>query len=737
MLLKGTVIEIIFRNEENGYTVFDMDADGRLVTAVGIFPEILEGESLGLIGEFKENSRYGEQFEVREVVFETPTDIAGIYNFLCSGLFRGVGEVTASAIVNKFGLQTLEIIEKTPERLKEVAGIGKQKALDIKKAFQDTVEMRNTILFLQKHSIPMSQALKIYKVYGSKTEEKLQDNPYSLVQDIDGIGFYTADKIAEKLGVDMDSDFRIMAGITHVLNESARHYGHTCLPQSMLVEETKRLLANFEEDRIVACFPKMIINGLIKVKNLKGSDVDEPIIALAINYNTENSISLRLAKLSLEAKDLDVDPDREIEIYEKENDIYLHEMQKEAVRNAVTKGSMVITGGPGTGKTTIIKCILDIYKTRKLKALLCSPTGRASKRLSEATGEEASTIHRMLGFDMSSGKPKFCHDEYNPLQADVVIVDEISMADIFIFNAMLKAMPKGARLILVGDKDQLPSVSAGNILADVIESGLFPVVSLTEIYRQDEGSLIVSNAHRINRGEMPVIDNRSGDFFVENKESASELVDSTVSLVSRRLKKYFGISERDIQVLCPVKKGLAGVENLNKVIQDEVNPDGKSIEIKGVTFRVGDKVMHTANNYELEWTRNVGYVEEGQGVFNGEIGYVVDIIRGEIVVEFDDGKIVYYDRASQEDLMLAYAVSVHKSQGSEYPAVVLVLANSGGNIMNRNLLYTAVTRAKKVVVIVGAYRTIARMVNTDYTAKRWTLLKEFIFDNVKKLGLLG
>ena len=737
MLLKGMVIEIIFRNEENGYTVFDMDADGRLVTAVGIFPEILEGESLGLIGEFKENSRYGEQFEVKEVIFETPTDIAGIFNFLRSGLFRGVGEVTARAIVDKFGLQTLDVIENTPEKLKEVQGIGKQKALDIKKAFQDTVEMRNTILFLQKHSIPMSQALKIYKVYGVKTEDKLQENPYALVQDVDGIGFYTADKIAEKLGVDMDSDFRIMAGITHVLNESARHYGHTCLPQSMLVEETMALLGNFEEERVVACFPRMIINGRIKVRNAKEDDVDEPIIALATNYNTENSIALRLAKLSLEAKDLDVDPDREIEIYEKENDIYLHEMQKEAVRNAVTKGSMVITGGPGTGKTTIIKCILDIYKTRNLKALLCSPTGRASKRLSEATGEDASTIHRMLGFDMSSGKPKFNHDEYNPLQADVVIVDEISMADVFIFNAMLKAIPKGARLILVGDKDQLPSVSAGNILADVIQSGLFPVVSLTEIYRQGEGSLIVSNAHRINRGEMPVIDNRSGDFFVENKDNVNELVDSTVSLLSRRLKKYFGLSERDIQVLCPVKKGIAGVENLNKVIQDEVNPDGKSLDIKGVTYRVGDKVMHTANNYDLTWTRNVGYVEEGQGVFNGEIGYVVDIIRGEIVVEFDDGKVVYYDRASQEDLMLAYAVSVHKSQGSEYPAVILVLANGGGNIMNRNLLYTAVTRAKKVVVIVGSYRTIARMVNNDYTAKRWTLLKDFIVDNVKKLGLLG
>ncbi|MDD3946419.1 MAG: ATP-dependent RecD-like DNA helicase [Clostridia bacterium] len=735
MIIKGSVENIVFRNEENGYTVINIFAEDRLLTAFGIFPVIQEGETLSLVGEFKTNPKYGEQFEVTEVTFEAPTDKAGIINYLASGLFRGVGEITADAIVGHFGLKTLEILEKTPERLREVRGIGAAKAREIAESFRNHSEMQNTLLFLQKHGISMGQSLKIYRCYGDDARELITENPYRLVEDIEGIGFLTADKIAEKLGVEQDSDFRIMAAVTHTLLEAAGRQGHTCLPEEKLLSQTAKLIHAESSDRIKSCLPFMQINDKIKFYRYKEEDrqASKGAWALSINYNLENSIAAKLLKLNNEAQELDINIDGELDRFESENSIALHTKQREAVALAINRGTVVITGGPGTGKTTIIKCILSLMSARGHKVLLAAPTGRAGKRLAEATDCEAKTIHRMLGMDFSSGKPVFKFNELNNLETDVVIIDEISMADIYIFNALLKAMPQGARLILVGDKDQLPSVSAGNILADIIDSDMLPVISLTEIYRQDANSLIVLNAHRINRGEMPVIDNASRDFFVSNVEEGERQVEAVVSLLTERLPKYLDCSIRNIQVLSPMKKGIAGVNNLNVRIQEAVNPYGKEITINGTVFREGDKVMQTVNNYDLQWEKGV---EQGEGVFNGDVGYLTEIGKETLTVDFEDGKCAVYGVESREELIPAYAVSVHKSQGSEFRAVILVLSNAGYMLLNRNLLYTAITRAREAVVIVGPVGIIKRMVSNNYVAERYSLLKEFIWENQRKARLL-
>lgn len=734
MIVKGSVENIIFRNEENGYTVLNLFAEDRLITAFGIFPLIREGECLTLTGEFKENPKYGEQFEVSEVMFDAPADRASIINYLASGLFRGVGEVTAEAIFNHFGLHTLEILEVTPERLVEVRGIGRAKAKEIAASFRAHSEMQNSLLFLQKLGVSTGMALKIYKEYGEDTVEIVTDNPYRLVDDIEGVGFLTADRLAGKLGVEPDSDFRVMAGISHVLKEAAERSGHTCLPEEELIKGVQTLIGTDTDERIRKCLPFMQINDKIKNYKYKPEDGKEGTAwALSSNYYMENAIAVRLFKLNNEAQELNIDIGGELDRYEQENGIRLHDKQREAVSLAVNRGVIVLTGGPGTGKTTIIKCILRLMNARNLKVLLAAPTGRASKRLTEACGAEAKTIHRLLGMDFSSGKPVFKFTELNPLDCDAIIVDEISMADIYIFHALLRAIPAGARLILVGDKDQLPSVSAGNILADIIESGAVPVAELTEIYRQSADSLIIVNAHRINRGELPIIDNTSRDFFVSNSDGGEAQAETVISLITGRLPDYFGYSSKEIQVLSPMKRGVAGVEALNKRIQSILNPVGKETVVNGVTFRVGDKVMQTVNNYNITWERGS---ELGEGVFNGDVGYITRIEKGAIEVEFEDGKTVVYDNDEREELILAYAVTVHKSQGSEFRAVILSLSHAAGFLNNRNLLYTAVTRAKETVVIVGPAGILKKMVYNNYIAGRYSLLKEFIWESQRKTRLL-
>ena len=709
----------------------------RHVTVVGCMPEIREGEMLSVSGKWVNNSKYGEQFQAEEITFEAPADEEGIINYLASGLFYGVGRATAEAIVRRFGLRTLDILENEPARLTEVNGIGKLRAESIAENFKDNSAMRAAILFLQKHSVPLALAMKIYRFYGENTESAVSENPYRLVRDIEGVGFVTADKLADSLGYDKNSDFRISAGIIYALRDGGGRNGHTALPEDMLLRESAALLRNDDTERIAAQLPRLILEGQlfsVRVEREDGEAV--PFYSLATEYNSEKSIAAKLVRLIREcpsAADCS-DSASEIASYEKTHGIILDEKQKAAVSTAMASGVSVITGGPGTGKTTIIKCLMELADARGMECALCAPTGRAAKRLAETTGRNAQTIHRLIGMDISSGKPVYRMNESNPLSADIIVVDETSMADVYIFNALLKAVKPSAKVVLVGDKDQLPSVSPGNVLADIIASDVTPVTYLTEIYRQDADSLIVVNAHRINEGKMPTIRNSSKDFFYINKQAPENIVSDVVSLVTERLPKYFHITPADIQVLAPMKKGPTGVEVLNRELQASLNPTGKETVIGGVTFRDGDKVMHTVNNYDLEWRRGT---EEGTGVFNGDVGTIKDIVRGELIVEFDDGRIVEYDRASQEDLMLAYAVSVHKSQGSEFPAVILALGGGSGMLFNRNLLYTAVTRAKNVVVIVGPESALRKAVANNYTVKRYTLLKELICATLSKASLLG
>ncbi|MBO4539559.1 MAG: ATP-dependent RecD-like DNA helicase [Clostridia bacterium] len=721
MTFDGKVEEIVYVNEESGYTVLNFSADDNYFTAVGIFPLIAEGELLRISGEFKTNARFGEQFVVDRVEFYKPDTVEGIYKFLAGGLFRGVGEKTAMLIVNYFGLDTLKVLDEHPERLCEVKGIGTKKCLDIIRGYNESRKMKESILFLQKYDITMGLAVKIYKKYEDVTINVVRDNPYRLVEDIDGVGFITADKIASKMGIDKHSPFRVRAGLLHVLTEASHSGGHTCLPVEELIASAVKLLGVTEEE----CRENL---PLMNLKTLTVDGVE--VAAAAVNYETENAIAAKLLRLIDNPSPADENLDNDLFIYEKVNKITLDEKQKEAIKSVFHNGVTVITGGPGTGKTTIIKGVVALMRLRRKKVTLAAPTGRACKRITEATGEEARTLHRLLGIDFSSDRRSY--DEINPLPVDVLIVDEISMADIYIFNALLKAVPTGARLVLVGDKDQLPSVSCGNILSDTIESGLVNTVFLTEVHRQAEGSYIVTNAHRINNGQMPVYKGAKDFFFISRSEE--DAVQEVVGMVKTRIPAYLGVTPSDVQVLAPMKKSVVGVENLNAVLQDALNPRGTEKELGQSRFRVGDRVMQTSNNYQLEWKRDDG--EHGTGIFNGDLGKVVAFDKEGMTVLFEDGKRVVYAGSDADEIMLAYAVSVHKSQGSEFPVVILVLGSGGYTLLTRNLLYTAVTRARKMVVVIGSEATVKRMVANTYTVKRYSLLKHLLLKNKKKYDLL-
>lgn len=741
MALTGTIEDIVYRNEENGYTVARLEKDDSVVTVVGKFIDVQVGAEVKLEGKY-EKTKYGVQYAFESYEMSVPQSMEGLEKYLGSGLIRGVGPVTARKIVEHFGADTLDVLEYAPQKLQQVSGISEKKAVEIGFSFKEHREVQNTIILLQGYNITTNMALKIYNVYHEKTADIIKNNPYKLVEDIDGIGFATADKIAQNAGLPQDSTFRIRAGLIYVLKTSCEKNGNTYLPKVMLLEEAAKALELVLEDyqeKFQQAFDSLCVDRTAVTTWVDNTE----IVMLSKYYYYENSIAQKLVWLANCQEEGKFDVDEEIASYESKNNISLHEEQKNAIKGAINNGVFVITGGPGTGKTTIIKCILEILTAQQKTVSLVAPTGRAAKRMSDSTGREAKTIHRLLEVNViQSNESFFVHNESNPLKTDVVIVDEVSMVDAALMCALLKAMPRDCKLILVGDKDQLPSVGAGNVLADILESGVISYCMLTKIFRQGEKSLIITNAHLINEGKMPLIDNTSMDFFFDSKNDPEVIKDTILELVTTRLPKFLGVDPQTIQVLAPLKAGVCGIENLNKVLQERINPPSsgkRQVEFGRTIFREGDKVMQMSNNYDLEWKKHGRYANEtGKGVFNGDIGIVstIDPNTSEVVVEFEDGRICLYTRPDLIDLSLSYAITIHKSQGSEFDTVIIPAIAGPSIILTRNLIYTAVTRAKKMVVIVGEKLYLKRMVSNKYTATRFTLLKKLLVmadEKIKKM----
>ena len=737
MILEGTLEDIIFRNDSNGYTVAMLSHGNEYTTVVGKFLSVNIGENVRLNGKFVTNSKYGEQFsfDTSEIIY--PSTVGGIKKYLASGLIKGVGPVTASAIVDKFKENTFDIIEFSPQELSKVKGISKKKAEAIGEAFSELKKIQNTVIFLQSYNITTNMALKIYNVYQEKTVELVKENPYRLVEDVDGIGFNTADKIAQNMGVSRDSAFRMRAGFLHLLNENSEKNGNTYIPKDMLLRGLAELLG-LDQESYEGEFNIVLDNLALDKVITTFFKAPYQVIMLTKYYFVESAVAQKLALLSVGASQNQIDVSKDIEHFEKINKIQFDSSQKDAILCSIKNGVSLITGGPGTGKTTIIKCIMTILGQQKNKIMLLAPTGRAAKRLSESTGREAKTIHRGLEVDFRNEQSRFVHNESNLLDVNVVIVDEVSMVDVMLMNALLKALPRDCKLILVGDKDQLPSVGAGNVLDDIIKSGIINVSYLTKIFRQDENSLIITNAHLINDGEMPKLDNSSNDFFFDQKVELFDIKETIVDMVTKRIPKFAKLDTAKIQVLAPLKAGVCGIENLNRCLQDVINPSSalKIEEVVGSQiFREGDKVMQMSNNYDLTWIKRDGVLyEEGAGVFNGDIGYIYKIDRGtgETIVWFEDGRECVYPRTELFQLSLAYAVTIHKSQGSEFDVVVIPIIAGTGLILTRNLIYTAVTRAKKMVVLVGEKKNLNRMIKNVYTVQRYTMLKDFLISADKK-----
>ena len=719
--LRATISETLFRNEENGYSVLGCRAGRENVTVVGIMPEVAAGEQAVFQGDWMTHPQYGKQFKAAQCEILTPSTLLGIERYLGSGLIKGIGPATARLIVQEFGKTALDVISEHPERLTEIAGIGKKRAGQIAQSFQEQYATRQVMVFLQTYGVSPSLAVKISKVYGNRAQEIIRQNPYRMVEDIEGVGFLTADRIALSMGMAPDSPERISAGLIYALQDAAVSAGHTFLPMEELLQTAGRLL------RVPAESLQNHLTSLLLNRKLRSHVVEDmEAVFLPQMWQAEAEIARRLMDLQAAAQTvMGSAVTAQIRNFEKANDIRFSDTQKKAISMAAQQGLLVITGGPGTGKTTIINCILSLLDTESV--LLAAPTGRAAKRMSEATGKEAATLHRLLEYGGEDGK--FTRDEENPLDCTCLIVDEMSMVDVFLMRAFLRAVPQGTRLILVGDADQLPSVGAGNVLGDILKSGAVPSIRLTEIFRQAETSLIVRNAHAINRGEMPILNQKGGNFFFERRPLAEDAARSIVELCSTRLPGFLKTFEpmRDIQVLSPTKKGECGVLVLNNRLQAALNPPARNkneLTYGDKVFREGDKVMHIKNNYQLEWQDGKG--GEGQGVFNGDMGVVlsVDAEEKELTVLFDDGRSADYDYAMLEELELAYCLSVHKSQGSEFTCVVMPAVGGPPMLLTRNLFYTALTRARQLVVLVGREDAVAAMVNNNHIARRYTALAE-------------
>ena len=724
--VKGYVDHIIYRNAENGYTVLVLISAEEEITCVGTFSDIAEGENIEAIGEYTEHSTYGRQFKVSSFEEKEPEDEMAIERYLGSGAIRGIGLALAARIVRRFKKDTFRIIEEEPERLAEVKGISERKAMEIAEQVNAKKDLRQAMIFLQQYGIHVNLAVKIYNSYGNEVYGILKENPYRLADDIDGVGFKTADEIAAKVGIRTDSDFRIRSGIIYTLQQAAGE-GHTYLPQEELTKRASMLLGVVPEH-----IEKHYMNLAMDKKLVMKQEGDVKQIYSSVFYYMEANTAMMLKQLDISYDVPDIEIEAQIRKIEKQTEMELDEHQVEAVKEAVRNGLLIITGGPGTGKTTTINTIIRYFELEGYDIFLAAPTGRAAKRMSETTGFEARTIHRMLelngGVDGGAG---FERNERNPLETDVIIVDEMSMVDISLMNALLKAVLAGTRLILVGDVNQLPSVGPGSVLKDIIDSNRFHTVKLTKIFRQASTSDIIVNAHKINKGEQVVLDNKSMDFFFLKRYDADKIINVTLQLIKQKLPKFVDASEYDIQVLTPMRKGLLGVERLNGILQQYLNPPAKGKrekEYHGTIFREGDKVMQIKNNYQLEWEIRTKFglcVDKGTGVFNGDTGIIEEIndFAETMTISFDEGRKVEYSYKLLEELELAYAITIHKSQGSEYPAVVIPLLSGPRMLLNRNLLYTAVTRARKCVTLVGNDETFYTMVANNLEQKRFSGLK--------------
>lgn len=730
--VKGYVEHIVFRNEDNGYTVFNLNNEEGDLTCVGNFHYITEGELMQLTGEYVTHSLYGVQLQVSEAEVCEPEDLVSIERYLGSGAVHGVGAALAGRIVKKFKEETFRIIEEEPERLSEVKGISERKAREIAEQVEEKKDMRKAMIYLQKYGISTALAAKIYQHYGNSIYRVIEENPYQMADHVTGIGFKTADEIARKVGIHTDSDFRIRSGIFYTLLQSVGE-GHIYLLQDRLTARAGELLG-VEIQHV----EKYLMDLSMERKVILKEGVEDRRVYAANYYYMELNTAKMLHDLNIQCDITEMEAEHRLRAVEQNMNMPLDEMQRRAVIEAVRHGVLILTGGPGTGKTTTINTMIRYFEGEGMDIRLAAPTGRAAKRMTEATGYEAQTIHRLLEV---SGNPEdeeqkngFQRNMENPLEADVIIIDETSMVDLPLMHALLSAVSIGTRLILVGDRNQLPSVGPGSVLKDIINSRCFSIVMLTKIFRQAGESDIVVNAHKINRGEPVVLDNKSRDFFFLKRQDANTIISVVLTLIQKKLPKYVQADMFDIQVLTPMRKGLLGVERLNGILQEYLNPPDKNKaekEYGDKKFRVGDKVMQIKNNYQLEWEVCTKYgmtVDKGLGIFNGDMGIVKIINEYEetMAVEYDEHRMVTYPFQMLDELELAYAITIHKSQGSEYPAVVMPLLKGPRQLYNRNLLYTAVTRARKCVTLVGSDSVFQEMIQNTNEQNRNTSLDERI-----------
>ncbi len=723
--IEGIVETVVFRNDDNGYTICKLRCDKEVVTIVGTIPFINESQEYSVQGEWTVHPKFGKQFKIESIHEIIPTTTSGIEKYLASGVIEGIGKVTAKKIVEFFGEDTIKILDSNIEKLEEIPGIGKKRINTIMKSYLEQRVTKDIIIFFQNYSITVNMAMKIYKKFGVNCINIVKDNPYILTEYISGIGFRTADSIAKSLGIEKDSLFRIKSGVIYIINEFCA-IGNTFIPMDGLRNKGMKLL-EINSEKFDEGVYELIIDGKIKVEVVDNIDA---VYNMSYLY-LEMSVTRKIVELATTNYDkLSLNANEKIKDFESKANIKLANSQKEAIEGAFFNGIEVITGGPGTGKTTIINCIVSIFESLGLKVFMAAPTGRAAKRMAEATGREAKTIHRLLEIgSYSEEEVDEIENETSAIECDVLIVDEASMVDISLMNALLKAMQVGTRLIIVGDVDQLPSVGPGNVLRDIIESDAVKVVRLNEIFRQGQESMIVQNAHLINEGKMPILNTKNSDFYLERAADSEIMLEKIIGLVKTRLPK-FNVqwdSVRDIQVLSPMRKGIMGIDNLNIQLQQVLNPKSKDkdeVEIKDMIFRVGDKVMQIKNNYTLKWSKN-NSSEEGKGVFNGDVGYITEINEDEdkITVCFEDDKIVEYEESDLDEITLAYAVTIHKSQGSEFPVVIMPMFMGPPLLMNRNLLYTGITRAKKLVVLVGNSKVVEFMKDNNRSFERYSGLK--------------